>query len=532
MIRRLFLAAALATCAAAPAPAQARPAPLPERPKLLVFITVDQLRPDYFTRWGHQLNGGLARLWNGGAVFTDAHHDHAITETAPGHATTLAGRYPRGTGIVRNLEGVQDRFHPVIGGDLPGGDSAMGASPFRFRGSTLTDWMRLRDPRTRALSVSRKDRGAILPMGRAQQEVFWYAYDGRFSTSTWYADTLPTWVKRFNAEDRVRKLGGQAWTPLLPDTAYPEPDSVAYENRGRDFVFPHVLAADSAGAVRGVTEFPWMDAVTLELALAGLREMRLGERGATDVLAVSLSTTDAVGHRYGPDSREVHDQVLRLDRSLGAFLDSVYARFDSSEVVVALTADHGVTPFPEVRFGAGAARYHVYLPPLRAWINERLRAQGVDTTAYELDDGVLFVDRERFAAAGADPRALARAFVAHARTLPGVLRADLAADLAKEDTTARRVVRRWLHQLPPDLPVEAVVSLRPDHVWGTASSAQHGSPHEADTQVPILFYGPPFKPGKYGGYVRTVDIAPTLARVLRVTPTEPLDGRVLTEALR
>jgi len=536
MIRRAAAAAASIAIALAASPALAQqPASRPaEPPKLVVFITVDQLRPDYFTRWESQLTGGLKRLWEGGAVFTDAHQDHAITETAPGHASTLSGRFPRSTGIIRNVEGVQDPQSPVLGNPL-----AEKASPFRFRGSTLTDWMRLKDPATRALSVSRKDRGAIFPMGRGKQNVFWYAYDGRFSTSTYYADTLPDWVERFNARGAWRRHAARPWTLLLPESAYPEPDSVPFEAGGRNFTFPHLVPADSAAAVSELAQVPWMDQLILDLALEGLSAMALGAGPATDVLAVSLSTTDAVGHRYGPDSREIHDQVLRLDRMLGVFLDSLYALHDSSRVVIALTADHGVTSIPEIRpGGSAAAAMHVYPEPFRAWLNGALRGMGqrrgmaIDTMAVQADDGLFYYNRDAFAALGGFPAELAREFAAYARTVPGVLRVDLPADLPRADTVNDAVARRWLHMLPPDLPAFALVTLRPGHVWGRATYAQHGSPHDHDTRVPVIFYGTRFRPGKYGRFARVVDIAPTLAHVLRVVPTEPLDGRVLTEAIR
>ncbi|HEU4454039.1 MAG TPA: alkaline phosphatase family protein [Longimicrobium sp.] len=534
MIRRAAAAVVAAVLAAAPALAQQPAAAPAEPPKLVVFITVDQLRPDYFTRWGSQMTGGLKRLWEGGAVFTDAHQDHAITETAPGHASTLSGRFPRSTGIIRNVEGVQDPQSPVLGNPR-----AEKASPFRFRGSTLTDWMRLKDPATRALSVSRKDRGAIFPMGRGKQSVFWYAYDGRFSTSTYYADTLPDWVERFNARDAWRRHLGQSWTLLLPASAYPEPDSVIAEAAGRNVTFPHVFPTDSAAAVAELPQMPWMDQLTLDFALEGLNAMALGAGPATDVLAVSLSTTDAVGHRYGPDSREIHDQVLRLDRMLGVFLDSLYALHDSSRVVIALTADHGVASIPEIRPGGPeAAAMHVDPTLFRAWLNGALLGMGrqlgmaIDTLAVQGDDGLFYYNRDAFAAIGRDPAELARLFADYARTVPGVLRVDLPADLPRADTMNDAVARRWLHMLPPDLPAFALVTLRPGNVWGRATYAQHGAPHDYDTRVPVIFYGPHFRPGKHGRFARVVDIAPTLAHVLRVQPTEPLDGRVLTEAIR
>src|SRR5918992_5857172 len=212
-------------------PAQGTPRPLPDparAPTLVVFFTVDQLRPDYFERWRTQLSGGLARLARGGAFYSNAFQDHALTETAPGHAATMSGRFPRRTGIARNSAGVQDPQQPLIEARGPG------ASPFRFRGTTLTDWLRSKNPLTRALSVSGKDRGAILPIGRDAQHVFWFAAPGLFTTSTYYADTLPDWVRRFNERRLPDSMMVRPWTLLMPDSAYAEPDSVAEEANGRD----------------------------------------------------------------------------------------------------------------------------------------------------------------------------------------------------------------------------------------------------------------------------------------------------------
>ncbi|HEX9105914.1 MAG TPA: alkaline phosphatase family protein [Longimicrobiales bacterium] len=499
-------------------------------PRLIVFVTVDQMRAEYLDRWASQYTAGLARLRRGGAVFTEAYQDHAITETAPGHATVLSGREPWKTGIVRNDAGVQDPQVTQVGAAGPG------VSPFRFRGSVLMDWLRTADPLSRGLSVSRKDRGAILPMGRNQQQVFWYATTpGLFVTSTWYADTLPGWVRTFNGRRLPQGYAGRTWSLLLPPSAYTEPDSVRAESRDSGVVFPHPFPTDSAAAAAWLPETPFMDEVTVALALAGVDALRLGAGAHTDLLAVSLSATDYIGHRYGPDSREIHDQLLRLDRLLGVFMDSLYARVDSSHVAFALTADHGVSPYPEVRAPtpAAAAAAHVELRPVVTRIQQALETRGVPRTAFEFSgEGLLLVDYAAFAAAGVNADSTVRVFADQARRAPGVARVDLVAGLARQDTAHDAIARRWLHMIPRDLPIAAVATLQPNHVWGSLSIAMHGQPYDIDAHVPIVFYGPWFRPGRYTGFVRVVDMAPTLARVAGVKPTEPIDGRALVQALR
>jgi arylsulfatase A-like enzyme len=528
-MRRLSIALC-AALALAPARAQAQP----ERPALVVFITVDQLRPDYFARYERQLTGGLARLARGGAFFTRGYQDHAVTETAPGHASTLSGRFPASTGIVGNAYGVGDPQTRLIGAE------GWGASPFRFRGSTLIDWMRTADPGSRALSISRKDRGAILPLGRAHQSVFWYDYRGGFTTSTYYADTLPDWMKAFNARRVPQSMAGQAWTLLLDPRNYREPDTVhvesavPYAGGPHEPAFPHPLPADPDSAARYFPEFPFMDQLTADAAVAGLRALNLGRGAAPDLLAVSFSTTDAVGHRYGPDSREIHDQVLRLDRTLGAFIDSVYAQVDSSRVVFALTADHGVASFPEVAFSDSARAFHVSLDTIVTRLGGRVSSTGAGEAGIEWDDGLLFVRRERLAA-GVDADAFLRAFAEAARRVPGVARVDRMEDLWAMDpdlTQLDDVARRWRNMIPRDQPIPLVVTLRPGAVWGARSYAMHGTPHAYDAHVPVVFYGAGIRPGRYDQFTRVVDMGPTLAHLLGVEPTETLDGRILEEALQ
>ena len=508
---------------ALPAPAQTAPAG--SRPTLVVLITVDQLRNDYLERFAGQLSGGLGRLSRSGAWFTNAHHDHAITETAPGHATLLAGRFPRSTGIMMNRAGVDDELAPLIAGGI-----GPGASPKRFAGTTFVDWMTAQDPESRAFSVSTKDRAAILPVGRSRAQVYWYSPDGRFTTSSYYRDSLPPWVIAWNNRHFPQTFAGRSWDLLLPENAYPEPDSVAAEG-GSGITFPHLLPPDPSTAASIVRATPFIDDITLSFALHGVQALALGAGPHTDLLSISLSATDFIGHRYGPDSREIHDQVLRVDRAIGTFLDSLYRLRDSSRVTIVLTGDHGVGTIPELAPASmKPAPTRVSLAELIPGVRAGLLAAHVDTLALDIDQQIVVADRAAFKQAGANADSALNAFAAQARQIPGVLRVDRFRALLA-DTLTDPIARRWAHQFPATAPIELVVTLTPLSTWG-GNIASHGSPYDYDSHVPLIFFGTGVRPGRYGAFVRTVDLAPTLAELAGVRPLEPLDGVVLRAAIR
>ena len=498
----------------------------------MVFITIDQMRGDYYARFRPQLRGGLRRLVEGGAFFEKGFQDHAVTETAPGHSTLMSGRFPVHTGIAANAQGVNTPLAPLLEGA-----AEAGASPFRFRGTTLTDWMRAADSSMRFLSVSRKDRGAILPIGRSKGDVYWWSGStGSFTTSTYYADSLPPWVRRFNAEKGYAAYAGKAWTLLLPAEQYVEQDTVWEESFGTDFLFPHPFPPDTASVAGLLANYPVMDSLTLAFALRGVNEKQLGaDRGRTDLLAISLSTTDAIGHKYGPDSREIHDQILRLDRYLGRFLDSLFTLRDKGRMVIALTGDHGVTPYPELHSGRYPNKnaVRVNLDPLISEFSKSLLAAGVGLAAWSFEDGVFSVhDAAAFDSVRVNIDSTTRAFAAALRKVPGVLRVDQLSDLAKADLAKDTIARRWLNMFAPGGVARFAVTLTPYSYWEATTYATHGMPHDSDAQVPVLFWGAGVRRGAYRDTVRTVDIAPTLAVLVGVTPSEPLDGVVLKKAVR
>jgi predicted AlkP superfamily pyrophosphatase or phosphodiesterase len=515
-----------ATASAEGAPLVATGAPTP---KLVVFIVVDQLRGDMLDRYSNQLNKGYARLMRG-AWFVRGFQDHAITETAPGHAATLSGRFPRSTGIVSNSAGVADHKYPL----LTGAQWEAGASPERFQGSTLFDWLSAKDRRARALSVSEKDRAAILMIGRSKQNVYWYSTNGSFTTSTYYRDSFPTWVREFNARKLPHRYVGAEWRLSRDSASYREPDTVAYENQGKDHVFPHKLPSETSHALDYLRFTPTMDSLTALFALEGLRRTGIGQGPQTDLLAVSFSATDKIGHLWGPDSREAHENELRLDETIGWFLDSLYRMRDSSSIVIALTGDHGVQPNPQLARDRGEATGDegliVSLAPVVAAVRAGLRAASVDTMAFLYDREIVGLNRPVLQQARLNGDSLLDSFALAARRVRGVARVDRLRAIRRADFAIDPVARRWAHQVPENTRAEIVITLTKYSYWYPAT-ATHGSPYDLDAHVPIIFYGVGVKPGRYSTFARVVDMAPTLAQIVGARPREAIDGRVLSDAL-
>lgn len=520
-LRSVPLAGTLAALAVMLTPAMSS-AQQPERPALVVMVTVDQLRGDYLDRFGANLEGGLLRFRDRGVFFPLAEQDHANTSTAPGHSTILSGRVPANTGILSNDLGVPDPAHPLIAGAR-----GAGASPHRFRGTTLYDWMLMADEGTRAFSVGRKDRGAIMPMGAARTHVYWWS-DARFTTSTYYRSELPGFVADWNRGIDPAQWQDRQWTLLLPESAYPEPDDQPWEGvgAGRGNVFPHVMAD-----VSQMDRFPWADSLTLDLALRGARELGLGQRDGTDLLNIALSTLDVIGHHYGPQSREVHDMVLRVDRWLADFMTELESLVPAERIVYVLTSDHGVQPMPEHlhsegHHDAGRVSIAAAMRPVTRPLQDRFQ----HTFGIAVHNGVVIADTAALRARGVDVPALSEEVARALAAADGIERAWTPASLAAapESDAAARLYRR---AIPPSYGWLAIAQVRENWVMTTSVQATHGSWTDLDRSVPIAFIGAGLTPARVERPIATVDIAPTLARLLGVQPSERLDGRELPEVL-
>ncbi|MEZ4417810.1 MAG: alkaline phosphatase family protein [Gemmatimonadota bacterium] len=510
----LTLALTGAGCAGRPSTG-AGPMPSAEAdPGLVVLVVVDQMRYDLLERYADLWTGGLRRLRAESLRFTNATHDHAVTETAPGHATLATGVHPSRHGVVANLwleadssgwrtvENVVDPATPLVGAP-----EFTGASPDRLRREGLADWLRAIQPQARVVSIAGKDRAAVLMASRARGLVYWYeARLGRFVTSTWYAETDPEWVVSFN-EGRLRELlADSVWESTVPShaVARARPDSASYEGDGLHVTFPHERVREDATPGAWLARTPDLDLATLDLARAALVELDLGRGQRTDYLAIGLSQTDRVGHAFGPYSLEQLDNLLRLDRELGSFLAELEASLPPDRLTLALTADHGVLQAPEWRVAQG-------LPGRRLGTAERDRYTDIVTTAVRtppfepraLRDSLAALDW--VAAAWVDARFPADSFASLERN--GVYEGRFASSVERFGVGYRMT--------------EGTLD------WAWPRGTMHGSPYYYDRHVPLLFFGAEIDAGVVETAVSSTDVAPTLARWVGIPVPGDLDGRPL-----
>ena len=540
-----LVAAVLAALAGAwRAAAQATAAEPSERPRLVLALSVDQMRFDYLTRFAPLFAGGLKTLRERAAVFTNARYRHACTETGPGHSVLLSGRSPRSSGIVgndwydavsrRNLNVVEDPVHSMVGA------TGRGASPRNFIGFTVGDVLKKASPRSRVVGVAGKDRSAILMGGHRADAAYWYGPGGAFVTSTYYAADAPSWLVAFNERRLPDGYAGRKWTRLLADEAtyakYAGPDDVKGEWDNEDTVFPHAIRGKPPEDLYydDLRRTPFADELVLAAALEAMDAHALGADRDTDLLAVGFSATDSIGHTYGADSQEVMDQLLRLDRTLQTLFDEVDRRVGLANVLVVLSADHGVQPLVEVLLARGETAVRAGPDALHEPVEAALQARfpGAGSLVAAWDGPNLYFDLDALARHG-----LRRAEVEQA-AVAGLLKSGLVervythADLLGEAPAGDREF--WLFKNAFFQPRSAhlVTRLKRNvYVGSYVGGTTHGSVQDYDRHVPVVFMGGGVKPGTYDAESGPEDIAPTLGALLGL-PYPDQDGRTLRELMR
>lgn len=500
----------------------------PKQPKLIVFIAVDQFRYDYLLRFRKDYNSGLARLLEQGAVFTDANYMHFPTVTAVGHSTMLSGSIPSISGIVGNdwydrqadkdVTSVEELNKEI---KTIGSDSKLVASPNRMLVSTLGDEIKMsgRWNGSKVIGVSIKDRSAILPAGRMADAAYWFDIDsGRFVSSTWYQPALPGWVTAMNSGHPADKFAGAEWYPLL--------------EKGPPF--KKMSDKKDKTLYKELESSPYGNDLIEDLAEAAIVHEKLGQRGVLDLLTISYSANDYVGHNVGPDDPQVRDMAIRTDRLLGKLFALLDTKVGRGNYIVGLTADHGVAPLPELQMKRKMPGKRLAAEDVRKAVNDRLtELYGEGTWVLNKKYLEAPVLNEGLANARKVNLAEARVQAAEAvRRLPGIMRVYTREQIIEgrlpDDRIGRRIMNGYFDGRSADL---VVVPLPYNFYRVEVKGTSHFSAFSYDTHVPLILMGPQFKPGNYRAPVAVNDIAPTLATVIGVEIPSGSVGRTLVEAL-
>jgi len=506
--------------------------PPPEgTPRLVLFLVVDQMRADYVERMDPLFTGGLRRLLDEGVLFTQAHHDHAATNTAPGHAALATGRHPGPAGIVSNwwMDRTEKDWAYCVG------DDRYDTSPAHLLVPGFGDWLQERYPTARVVSISGKDRSAVLMGGWNADGAFWYDKDtGGFTTSSYY-DT-PEWLEELNEEHVADKWFGQLWAPEdLDEETARQLDIVDLDEGPFGRRIPHFVGSATLGPSESfygaLYETPYLDELTGQYVRRLLETQDLGRDEVPDLLAVSFSSLDTVGHGYGPNSPEVVDVLLRLDRILEDLLRLVDDTVGLENVVISLSSDHGVAPLPELAHQRGRPGHRidsVDIQCIQRAGRELIEELGVDPWI----DGSRTLDPEVLEEEGLEADDVLRRAKALVSECPMVERAWLSSELeAPVSGELSEVERRYRNSYHPERSPDLAIQLRPLDVPLTGWQTGHGSVYDYDSHVPLLIRRPGGSIGRIHDPVRTVDLAPTLAELVGIPVPEGVDGVSLAHRL-
>lgn len=546
-------------------------------PRLVVVVSIDQFPQEYVARFAALFGpDGFRRLLEGGADYRDCQHGHFVTATAPGHSVMLTGTYPVHSGIVGNrwyarasgtqASAVDDPRFPVLA--LGGGVAGQGISPRALQVPTVGDLLRAATGlRAQVVSVAIKDRGAVLMGGQRPTGAYWFDPQAcAFVTSSYYREHLPEWVATFNAARPCAGYADASWTRLRPDLDYAalaDIDDAPYEEGayGMGRTFPHPvhdwIDTQAAGDARGryrympIIATPFGNQLLLTFAKAAIDGEHLGQDAIPDLLTISFSSNDYIGHAFGPNSQEALDAVLRTDQVLADLMGFLDQRIGKGEWVLALTSDHGVAPIPQFLERAGVLperddHYRLSAVRLRSQMETALQERFLPNLKLPTDfpgfftawdgatDPFIYVNPAVLDSLPNHPSydGLLTEIAEEIEKVDGVARVFRRSERARlaesHDRIERSAYRSWHAENGGDL----LVQYRPywlgaEHTGGT----NHLMPYRYDTHVPLLLYGPGIRAGRFERPVAVVDLASTLARILRVPQTPQDDGRPLFDAL-
>jgi len=514
-----------------------------EGPKLLVLLVVDQFRADYVETYGGQWSGGLRRLIDNGAWFTEAAYPYLNTVTCAGHATIATGAYPSTHGMISNSwwdralsQSVRCTFDPDVEVVSYGIPQEPGESPNRLRVPTLSDELRLQlDSDARVVTFSLKERSAIMLGGHLADVVTWFGRNNAWVTSSVYTKQPIPFLADFIQASPIEVLHGTRWSRTLAATNYLYEDDIEGERPPANWkgTFPHLLEGEQGLPDEQFYErwrtSPYSDEALGQMAVAALEQLQLGQRASTDYLAIGFSALDHVGHRFGPKSHEVQDVLIRLDATLGRLLDELDRWVGQDRYVVGLSADHGVSPIPEqmiaLGFDAGRLRSRLVREHLES-VLEQLLGSGPHVAGMAANSVYLVPTAQRQLAQNPQLRV---GVLEGFKEIPGIQKAFFADTLAERRLSEDDLERAAALSYYPGRTGDLVYVLKP--YWMSGAAASHGTANFYDRRVPVVLFGANIKAGRYASVASPADIAPTMAHLVGVTLAQ-VDGRVLAEALQ
>ena len=523
--------------ATAPVADQAAPAAAEPAPRLILLIAIDQFGSAEFERLEPFFTGGFRTLIDRGVVYPRARHEHARTETGPGHATISTGRYPSHHGVVSNWWVEPGEPNLLWASE----DDEHSKSPRKLETSALGDWLKQSHPGSRVFSAAGKARAAIMLGGLKADAAFWYEEEeGHFETSSYYQE--PEWFKIYSEDRWLDQFHGELWEPLpLTPEAVEQLGIVDFDWGPLRPGFPFILGGLRAAPVENFYDdawaTPWLDEYLVNLAMATVTEERLGQDDVPDLLALSFSAPDYIGHRFGPHSREYVDALLRLDRSVGELLDVVDERVGLENVVVAVTADHGVVEVPEVRQMRGQPAHRVNWEDLECvhQVDQQLAGKyGVDR--WMIVGGVLAPGLSE--QTGRSRATLEEEMAQRLEVCPTVeevwTRTELLAAQQAEDVDRETDEERWLfaHSYFPGRSPDLMIRFQKYMMRSRGSATTHGTSYLYDREVPVIFMAPGMSAGRRDDYLATVDVAPTVGGLSGLGVPADVDGRDLALELR
>lgn len=516
-------------------------------PKLVVGIVIDQMKNEYLFRYrDHYGSGGFNKLMNEGFYAANHQYSYIPTKTGPGHASIYTGTTPAVHGIIANnwysrafgreINCVEDTTVSGVGTDSRYGHR----SPKNLQTTTITDELRLFwNFRSKVVGISFKDKAAILPAGHIPNGAYWYD-EGKFVTSTYYTDTLPQWVKNFNAKNLPEKYLNQAWEPLLPLSEYraSNPDDSPNEyiwDGEKKSTFPHNLKqlTQDNNPVYLLRSSPFGNAFMFDFAREAIRSESLGKDAITDFLAINLASTDDVGHLYGTRSVEIEDVYIRLDAELAEFIKTLDTEIGQGNYILFLTGDHGGAETPQFNIDHKLPGGYFDRDGFRDKLEQILLSispAGLELIT-EIENQQIYLNYKKLKQEGINRRELERALANGLQTFPGIFKTYITSQITASAATDFPFVslRRGLKT---GLSGDVGYILKSGWLRYGKTGTNHMSPWKYDTHVPLILYGKGIKKGVCTRETNTRDIAPTLSVLLHIPFPSGTTGQPISEALK